>query len=611
MRLCYLDANSGGLVAGNFFTELRRRNVFRVAAAYVVVAWLIMQVVGTLVPLLGVPGWVGPTVFIFIVAGFPVVLVIAWAFELTPEGLRPTTPRPDGAAAPQARRGLARSWDFVIIGALVIGLGLALGNRVPPATEPSLPSVAVLPFTNLSSDPEQTYFSDGLAEELLSRLARLDGLRVPSRTSSFLFKDSTKDTQTIASELGVATVLEGGVRKSGSQLRITVQLVDGSTGYQIWANTYDRELEDVLVIQEELAESVVSALSITLGVGESERLKTGTRSIEAYDHYLSAISLLNELGTSETTEAIGDLQRAIELDPNYASALSLLSVAFVQEAYTVTGNFESAKDNARRTALRALAIDEDLAAAHAALGHTHFLEDQWARAEDEFNRAVSVPSDFVATWDYADLLSAAGYLEEALGLRRQTRQMLPLNVAPAADLAFAYHLLGQDREAQSELERAADLIGSKGLLVGPRTALAMGAHDDAALRANLARAVDETSGIALDVITTLIAILDGVEPAAAALRRLVVDWGASAQLFGLSGWAAYFGEPELAIELLADTVRRVPSRLDAVWQPIMREARRTSDFKILVRELGLVEYWRARGWPSLCRPLGANDFECD
>lgn len=527
-------------------------------------------------------------------------------------GLQPP-PRDRGGADGEfgARRAGRERYARAALAASIVVVGLvvayALYDRAvdPPQV---VPSIAVLPFLNLSSDTEQEYFSDGLAEELLNKLAKLDGLRVAARTSSFVFKGSNESVQSIAAKLGVENVLEGSVRTAGDEIRVTAQLIESEGGTHLWSETYERELDDIFSIQEEIAQSVAAALSVTLGIGDREKLRSGTRNVEAFNHYLSGLAPLNEFGRDSTANAIERIARATEIDPEYADAWSVLSLAHVQHAYWVTGDFEVAEIRAEQAARRALELNPDMAAAHSALANVHLFRKDWAAAERELSTAVSIPSDFVATWDYAVFLEAAGYLDEALEYRRRTRQALPLNVAPAVDLATTYHALGDLASAEKELAEAASLVGDRFVLDDARARFAMARRDEDALRQQLGGLSNSQ-----DPMVELIAsILDSPERGAATRRRLreALSGGPRRQR-ALAPWAAYFGEPELAIELQRERMLAGPLGAARLWDPVMREARGTQVFKDLVRGLGLVDFWRARGWPTLCRPVGADDFECD
>lgn len=598
-----------------FLKELKRRNVFRVGVAYLVAAWLVIQVVGSLIPFIGAPDWVGSAVLMMLIAGFVIALVVAWAFELTPEGVKLTASAeedesPSGAA-------VSRKWDFAIIAVLLVALGFSLFDREPAPDETgasstaiapgaATASIAVLPFLNLSSDTEQEYFSDGLAEEMLNKLAKIEGLRVASRTSAFTFKGSNDDVQTIARKLGVANVLEGSVRRSGDRFRITVQLIEADGGTHLWSEDFERRLDDVFAVQDEIAEAVAARLRITLGVDDRERLKTGTKDIEAYDHYLAGISLLNEFGSNATERGIAEIRRATEIDPDYANAWAVLAAAQIQNAYLVTRDFAAASTRAEDAARRALALNDELAPAHTALGHVYMMGGDWVRAEQEMLTAISIPSDFVAAWDYAELLEAAGYQQDALEYRREARQAMPLNVAPAVDLATAYHRLGNDGRAAEELERSESLVGAKSPILGLRLLMAMGRGDAQYLRDSLRQTLAETPDDA-----DAQALLDILGAPATAHARLLELETVSRDPYQLAPWAAFLGEPEIAVELVRSVGAEGPIFAQIYWDPVMRAARRTDLFEQTMRELGLVDFWRARGWPAACRPTRGDDFVCD
>src|SRR5204863_720446 len=270
----------------NFFAELKRRNVYKVAVAYAIVGWLLVQVATQVFPFFEIPNWAVRLVVLAIVIGFPIALVIAWAFELTPEGLKRTEDVDLAASARQPRK---RAWIVVIIVAGAMSLGLFfLGRMTAPgkqsgANEVSSKSIAVLPFVNMSSDRENEYFVDGLTEEILNRLAQISALRVPGRTSSFAFKGKNADLRQIGTELGVAHVLEGSVRKSGEHLRITAQLVRTADGFHLWSQNFDRKLNDVFAIQDEIARAIADALSAPLGLAEPVNPQRQTKDMEVYD----------------------------------------------------------------------------------------------------------------------------------------------------------------------------------------------------------------------------------------------------------------------------------------------------------------------------------------
>ena len=331
----------------SFFAELKRRNVFKVGIAYAIVAWLLIQIVSIVVPAYKAPAWVMPIFITLISIGFPIALILAWAFELTPDGIKVTAT--EGPAQFHTRT-TGQRLNYFIIGVLVLTVAfLVVDNYVlkePPAAGSKTPgtsvvtgtvspaknvqdkakpvapanSIAVLPFINMSEDKANEYFADGLAEELLNKLARVKGLQVTGRTSSFYFKGKNEDLRIIGETLGVANLLEGSVRKSGDQIRITAQLINASDGYHLWSESYDRNLKDIFEVQDEIAMAVTTALSITLGAGEFS-LPGSTRNVEAYDEGLKAAALWKFFTQDTVKDAIAHMEQAVVCLPCLTNSL--------------------------------------------------------------------------------------------------------------------------------------------------------------------------------------------------------------------------------------------------------------------------------------------------
>jgi TolB-like protein/tetratricopeptide (TPR) repeat protein len=339
----------------SFFAELKRRNVLRVAIAYAIVAWLLLQVSDTLVPALRLPEWFHSGVAFFLILGFPLALLFAWAFELTPEGLKKEK---DVDRAQSVTRIIGHKFDYVIVTVLVVALGYFAFDKfvldpsrdvdlvqatIEAATEQVIQtensetadkSIAVLPFVNMSNDPDQEYFSDGISEELLNVLAQFPGLRVAARTSSFQFKGQNADVADIARQLRVNHVLEGSVRKAGNRLRITAQLIDATSGFQLWSKTYDRDLDDVFAIQDEISASIGDALKIELQLdsgGAPVSLPTipVAASGKAYEYYIKGRQLINQRSRIGFEEAVIALERSLELDERYAPSHAQLAIAIL------------------------------------------------------------------------------------------------------------------------------------------------------------------------------------------------------------------------------------------------------------------------------------------
>src|SRR5712675_578027 len=362
----------------NFFAELKRRNVYKVAVAYAVVGWLLMQIASQIFPFFEIPNWAIRVVVLLIIIGFPIALIIAWAFEVTPEGIKRTEA---ADAAGQRSRGVA--WIYVVLIGAVLSVGLffvgryTAGHATSQATEKS---IAVLPLVNESGDPKDEYFSDGLSEELIAALAQISGLKVIGRSSSFRFKDRKEDPKTIGEKLGVSTLLDGTVRKQGDRVRIVAALVNATDGIQLWTRTFDRELKDIFAVQEEIARAVAESLKVTL-LGSQDRpaQRSASSNVEAHNAYLQGHFHFQRRNLEDYRKAVGYFDQAIRLDPDYALAYAERSESwsFIGD---LTGQHEPAWSNARSDAEKAVAIAPSLAEARSALGWVRFFID-WKFAE--------------------------------------------------------------------------------------------------------------------------------------------------------------------------------------------------------------------------------------
>ncbi len=309
----------------SIFREFKRRNVLRMAVLYAVAAWLIMQVAEVIIGLANLPEWIGPTILALLAVGFPIALIVSWFYELTPEGI---SLEKDVAAAESITHVTGRRLDFLVISLLCAGLILFAYDKwwIGPPPEKS---IAVLAFENMSGDPEQEYFSDGISEEILNLLAQIKPLRVIARTSSFLFKSKDVDIATMAAQLNVRHILEGSVRRSGNRVRITAQLIDAADSTHIWSQTYDRELDDVFAVQDEIAAAISDALKLQLELVAGEPVlphAIRTASIDAYDAYLLGRELIRHRGGENVENAIRHLERSLRLDENFAPAHVQLAV---------------------------------------------------------------------------------------------------------------------------------------------------------------------------------------------------------------------------------------------------------------------------------------------
>lgn len=465
-----------------FFAELKRRRVFRVMAVYGVVAFVLLQVVDLLVPALLLPDWTYRFVAILLLLGFPVAVVLAWAFELTPDGVRRTRSATSEeiseiASAPAGKRwpvGLAALGGAALLG---LGAGWAL-SASGPADDSEYSSIAVLPFVNMTGDEEAEYLGDGLAEELLNALAGIRGLRVPSRTSSFAFKGSPADARTIGDSLDVSLVLEGSVRGYGDRLRITAQLIDAEDGYHVWTEQYDRNPEDLLDLQEDIAGRIVAALSVELdAAGAKEILDLGTSDPEAYDLYLRGRHFWNQRDSEDLAVARGLFREAIEIDSSFAPAYAAIADAWVvpsawrsvpEDAADEEDRIEYALDEGIRYARLALELDPTLAQAHTALAYGLMMRDlDFRRAEQSFARAIELDPDYATArqW-FAELLSAMDRHEEAVREVRRAEAIDPTRII-RWNVGRVLYFAGRYEEAIEQLE---PLIAEPGVHTGAAAA---------------------------------------------------------------------------------------------------------------------------------------------
>jgi TolB-like protein len=425
--------------------ELKRRNVFRVGVAYLALAWVVIQITDMAVPALNLPQSLQAIVFYIGIVGFPFAVFFAWAFELTPDGLK-REHEVDRTAS--VTHHTARKIDFGIIAMLVLAVAfLVVDNYVmpgpvetdtassdststPPKEETSYNSIGVLPFLNMSNDPDQEYFSDGIAEELLNALAKLKNLQVAARTSSFAFKGQNQDIMEIGNALKVDTVLEGSVRKSGTRLRITAQLIDVANGYHLWSETYDRELIDVFVIQDELTTAIIAALKVHLDVGEEVKSATTMDNWQAYDAYLKGLHAIRIRTDEQVAAAVSYFEEATRLEPNFAAALAQQAQAVLLSATYGDTTAENAKVAAEDLLERALAVNPDLAEAHAAVGYLLLEEDDCERALLNFSRALELNPALIEALHWRALcLKWMGRLGESLELEQRAHDLDPHHAA--------------------------------------------------------------------------------------------------------------------------------------------------------------------------------------
>ena len=442
-------AISGNLVvflaksnAVSFFGELKRRNVVRVGVAYLVGAWVVLQIVDFVVDAISAPNWIVQIFILVAGIGLPVVLAVSWAFELTPEGIKRESQIDRSQSIPATT---GRRLDRLIIALLLLAVVFLAGDRLmrspvdmpTPVQGTSTPhdfaarenTIAVLPFVNMSSDQEQEYFSDGITEEILNRLAGIRELRVAARTSVFSFKDHNEDIREIARKLGVATVLEGSVRRSGDDIRITAQLIRASDGFHLWSSAYDRKLENIFAIQDDIANRIAEALQVSMGIYDRQAGAPRTVDPEAYDLYLRARALHRQRG-EVLLDAIDLFEQALAIDPDFAPAWAGLS-----HTYIVLPNYISEEQQnsigdilgkSLSAAERALELDPTLPSAIHAMGNNLLFRFEWANAERQYLKALELDPDSADIMeDYVTLLTFSGQLDASRGAVEQAHIALP------------------------------------------------------------------------------------------------------------------------------------------------------------------------------------------
>ena len=614
----------------NLFTELKRRNVFRVGFAYVVMAWLLAQITDLVVDNVGAPEWVMKIILLVLAIGFPIALFFAWAFEMTTDGIK-REHEVDRSESITHRTG--RKLDRMIGAAIAIAVVFLLVDRfagpertgvLPPGSQTvqqessaqdQAVSIAVLPFVNMSSDPEQEYFSDGISEEILNQLVRVDGLSVASRTSAFAYKGQDLSLYEIARDLGVDHILEGSVRKERDNIRITAQLIDAKTDRHLWSETYDRKLTSIFAIQDEISGSIVEALREALGIDIKKVVSTSapTANVDAYTSYLKARELFFTRDPAALRQSLEIFLQAIERDPGFARAYEGLAAVYtVITAYKPAEGYEAvsreeSKRKANAAARKALELDATLAMPHAVIGLHHSRDFEYEDSLRELDTAIELDALESTPWMWRGMqLARLGYFEESLKYFNEAYRIDPDTSINSDHLGFSLLALGKNEEADFYLNKAID----KGRNV----------YMDAFMR-------DIASGNFSSARLAALYLFDGYEMLPYVMpifenqnsvseRQRLIDrfWQQLEILKPDIEWAnqdvllfAVMGDFDKATEIFV----KYGGSGARVWHPILADYRKSDQFKDYLRQTRIEEYWRKHGWPDLCRPLGDDDFECD
>jgi TolB-like protein/tetratricopeptide (TPR) repeat protein len=604
----------------NLFNELRRRNVFRVAGVYAVVGWLLAQVAATLENAIGLPAWFDGFVVATLLIGFPIAMILAWAFEMTPEGMKPTASVPEGQSI-HAKTG--RTLDYVIIGGLALVAVMIIADRMMPSVDTrganasqdeagaqaTDASIAVLPFADLSPAGDQEYFSDGMAEEILNVLAKVKGLDVASRTSSFQFKGRELGVPEIAKQLNVRHVLEGSVRKAGDTLRITAQLIDTQTDRHLWSETYDRPLttQNVFTIQDEIATAIVDALDGAMGVETAPKISVSqvTDNLTAYELYLQARGYFVARHQLDKADAL--LIRALEQDPEFAKAWEIhaaLQSLLLEYGYVKTPR-EEVEKRTLEYAQRALTLDPQSATAIAALAKLKLNAAQKGREKadysevlSDFDRALNIePRNASALlWRgmaYADV----GDFEASLASFTQCVELEPYYVPCTENRMALLSGMGRDDEALKFYEQALNTSAAK-IIFAPF--------------ATLARRGEKLAFMSATNSPDLFLGWRRHEELYEAIRNPGLTYpDLVADIHRFQAQTRQTGEQDFTFFLAAlgdyDTT---PFTVD-YWGANFTGYRKSAQFKSLIKNFGVLDYWRAHGFPPQCRAAGKDDFECE
>ncbi len=621
-------------MANSFLAELKRRNVVKVGLTYVVAAWLLIQMVTTVLPTFDAPPWIAQSITFLLILAVPFVLVFAWAFEMTPEGLKKTSDvAPEESITPLTSQRL----NYLIVALLVVAVALVSLDLIRPdgsaelgalaaapaagaaveqpsavseEAQPLVNSVAVLPLANLSPREEDAYFAAGIHDEILNQLVKLKNLSVIARTSVLQYAGTTKTVQEIGRELAVKNVLDGSVRYADGRVLVTAQLIDAGTNVNLWSETYERELSNIFAIQADIAMNVANAMRAEFTQGEQESLeRSPTRSLEAYEQYLVASSRRSRLPFRGPGSALEALDAALALDPGFVKALLAKADMYGFLSQTASAaDYAADEEQVLAAAVRAAELEPEAPETQVLLAAVRGRRGEWAAAESAFAAVRTAPA---AANRYSIHLLSVGRLEQAREPLESARRTDPLNNTVRGFYLLGFGMLGDLARAEQEYARGVEALGDE----ARNNPWPLGSWFITMARVRPGRpltAADVPPGIDTASPQNYIPqYLQDPEGGLARLRETAANQNRGiAPLSVVALWSAYFGDPNLALESIERATRRNAQNAFLLWLPAMRDVRQLPRFKEFVTEVGLVDYWRQYGWPTLCRPAGTDDFVC-
>jgi TolB-like protein len=629
----------------SLFTELKRRNVIRVGIAYLIIGWLLAQVSTTLEDALNLPPWFDTFIVTVMLIGFPIVLIIAWVYELTPEGIKKEKDIKPNASITQDT---SRKLNYITVvaaiavagmftwqqfgdkeldtrfrendGVVAVNEGIRTVNNVG-IIEGKSESIAVLPFVNMSSDKEQDYFADGISEEILNVLVKIPKLKVAGRTSSFSFKGKNQDLRKIGDALGVNHILEGSVRRSNTKLRITAQLIRSDDGFHLWSDTYDREIADIFDIQDEIAKEVAKQLAISLGLQIKTTGHNRTDDLVAYENYLKAKQLYLLRGRDNLDAALKLLNDATTRDPNFAPAWTTIALIYgVYSSYVnkeeELANHEQWNATGIQAAQHALTLDPESGEAHAALGTFFSYKFEFIKAYQQFDLALKLSPDNPVILDKVAQSSwEVGYLKQALHLSQKTVEIDPLVAMYRNVLGASYVFSGKKDDAIINYEKSIELDPTLQFPYSSLRRLYTNPDDIEKIIPLIKRAIknkvypkdslDKAYGF-VELISDKTLLKDKKT-----LQKMILE-------------TTNLGLKFFLITQLQDGESFIDLIEKISWNKSYRSSTRlffpkskslgiynNKRWKQQIRKDGVLALWQSRGFPAHCKPIGDDDFQCE